>query len=127
MKDLAIEIIGLCLLCLWLGPLLILRNPKNSCGNTSRSLRPARLPHPDWLLLPVLLRLPHPDRLLLLVLLQLRPPRPTSTPRPTPTPPFSYWFSEGTDDLDEGRYRAAIGNFDEAIRLNPDSGPILQQ
>jgi len=43
--------------------------------------------------------------------------------RPTPTPSFSYWFNEGRDDLFEGRYRAAIGNFDEAIRLKPDSAP----
>ena len=50
-------------------------------------------------------------------------PQPISTPRPTPTPPFSYWFNEGRDDLLEGRYRAAIGNFDEAIRLNPDFAP----
>ncbi len=48
---------------------------------------------------------------------------PTATPRPTPTPSFSYWFNQGRDDLLEGRYRVAIGNFDEAIRLKPDSAP----
>ena len=59
-----------------------------------------------------------------------RPTRyPTRRPtrRPTPTPSFSYWFDEGTDDLREGRYRAAIGNFDEAIRLNPVSAPSYNE
>jgi len=54
---------------------------------------------------------------------------PTATPRPTPTPtpPFSYWFDKGRDDLLAGRYRAAIGNFDEAIRLNPDFSPSYNE
>lgn len=47
-------------------------------------------------------------------------PRPTSTPRPTPTPTYRDWFEQGMANLSAGRYRAAIEDFDEAIRLNPE-------
>ena len=50
-------------------------------------------------------------------------PRPTPTPHPTATPTFRDWFDKGMANLVEGRYRAAIENFDEAIRLNPVHAP----
>ena len=35
-------------------------------------------------------------------------------------PDYRYWFDKGMDNLTAGRYRTAIEDFDQAIRLNPD-------